>query len=104
MAWFALGALLLLLAAPGGGGKAERRLDRLGLVAGILFATAAWRALSVYPAGTVVPIALGWLAGLGLLHWFNPKRALPLWARGVVLALGAASSLFALFGPADGLF
>jgi hypothetical protein len=104
MAWLALGALLLLLAVPGGRGKAVHRLDPLGLAAGALFSAAAWRALSVYPAGTVVPIALAWLAALGLVLWLGPRRAPPRSARWALLTFGAASSLFALFGPADGLF
>ena len=103
MAWFGLGALLLLLAVPVRGGKAGR-IDPIGLAAIAAFAAAAWWSLSVYPIGKVAPIALVWAAALALLLLFRPSHAAPPPARLTLLALGAASSLFALFGPADGLF
>ena len=103
MAWFGLGALLLLLAVRGPGGKPARP-DSIGLAAIAAFAAAAWWSPSVYPAATIVPIALAWAAALALMLWLAPLRAPPAWARLTLLALGAASSLFALLGPSDGLF
>lgn len=103
MAWLVLGALLLLLAVPGTSGK-RARVDAIGAAAIGAFAATAWRALSVYPAAKVAPIALAWTAALALMLLLGPRRALPPRARWAVLALGAASSLFALFGPPDGLF
>ena len=102
MAWLALGALLLLLAVPAGRGKTAR-VDPIALAAILGFAATAWRALSVYPAGKVAPIALAWAAALGLMLAAG-RRSAPTPARWTLLALGAAASLFALFGPADGLF
>lgn len=104
MAWLALGALLLLLAVPGGRGKAGSRVDALGLAAIGAFAATAWLALSVYAPGKVAAIALAWSAALGFALLLGPRRAPPDRARSALLALGVASGLFALFGPADGLF
>ena len=101
MAWLLLGALLLLLAVPARGGKA---VDSTGVAAIAGFAATAWRALSVYPPGKVAPIALAWAAAMLAMLLLGRRRAAPLRARWALLALGAASSLFALFGPADGLF
>ncbi|HEX8064587.1 MAG TPA: hypothetical protein VF535_15400 [Allosphingosinicella sp.] len=103
MAWLALGALLLLLAVPGGSGKPSRP-DGIGLAAIAAFSSAAWRAVSMYPTAKVAAIMLAWAAALGLVLVLAPGRAPPPWGRLALLALGAASILFALFGPADGLF
>lgn len=101
MAWLILGALLLLLAVRGGRGKA--RLDSAGIAALACLAAAAWWSLRVYPAARAAPMLLA--APLGLLLLL-PKGAwgAPFVARWAALALGAAASLFALFGPAEGLF
>lgn len=103
MAWFGLGALLLLLAVRGAGGK-RARPDSIGLAAIAAFAAAAWWGPSVYPAARIVPVVLAWAAALALMLWLAPSRAAPTWARLALLVLGAAASLFALLGPADGLF
>ena len=103
MAWLAIGALLLLLATPGGRGKAALRLDPPAAAALAAFAAAAWLALSVYPPGRVAPVALAWAAGFGLLRLARAPAARQM-ARWALLTLGIASSLFALLGPADGLF
>lgn len=103
MAWLILGALLLLLAVRGGGGKAGR-LDSPGVAALACLAASAWWSLGVYPVARAAPMLVA--APLGLLLLLLPGRGLgmPLAARWAALALGAAASLFALFGPADGLF
>lgn len=101
MAWLLLGAALLLLAVPGGRGKA-RPVDALGLAAIAAFAVTAWLALPVYSLARIAPIALVWSAAASLALLFAPRTA-PQGLRWTGLALGAASSLFALFGPADGL-
>jgi hypothetical protein len=102
MAWLILGALFLLLAVRGGGGKAPR-LDPLGLAALACLAAAAWWSLRVYPAARAAPMLVALPLALFLLL---PAKGLgpPLAARCIALALGTAASLFALFGPADGLF
>ena len=103
MAWFGLGALLLLLAVRGAGGK-RARPDSIGLAAIAAFAAAAWWGPSVYPSASIVPIVLAWAAALALLLWLAPRRGAPAWARCTLLVLGSAALLFALLGPADGLF
>lgn len=103
MAWFGLGALLLLLAVQGAGGK-RGRPDPIGLAAIAAFAAAAWWGPWVYPSARIVPIVAAWAAALALTLWLAPRRKAPAWARLALLVLGVASSLFALLGPADGLF
>ena len=104
MAWLMLGAMLLLLAIPVGRGKAGCPPDAPVFASVAAFAASAWLALSVYSPGKVGAVVLAWAAGLGLLLLVGPRIAAPNAARWALLALGAASSLFALFGPADGLF
>ena len=102
MAWLILGALLLLLAVRGGGGKAAR-VDALAMAALACLAAAAWWSLRVYPPSRAAPMLLALPLGL-LLLLAKGAWALPFAARCSALALGSAASLFALFGPADGLF
>lgn len=102
MAWLILGALLLLLAVRGGGGKAAR-LDAPAVAALACLAAAAFWSLRVYPAPRAAPMLLA--APLGLLLVLpKGKWGAPSAARWAALALGAAATLFALFGPAEGLF
>jgi len=103
MAWFVLGALLLLVAACGGRDKAGGRLDSIGLAAIAVLAAAAWRALSVYSPGKVLPLAFAWAMILGV-SLFTLRRGAPQWPRAALLAVGGAALLFALLGPAEGLF
>lgn len=102
MAWLILGALLLLLAVRGDRGKVAR-LDALGMAALACLAAAAWWSLRVYPPARAAPMLLAAPLGLLLLFPGGAWRA-PSAARWAALTLGAAASLFALFGPADGLF
>jgi apolipoprotein N-acyltransferase len=103
VAWFGLGALLLLLAVPGRSGK-RASVDLIGAAAIATFASAFWWSLSVYPDGRIAPIAVGWAVALALILAFGARNAAPRPTRLALLALGATSILFALFGPADGLF
>ena len=102
MAWLILGALLLLLAVRGGGGKAAR-VDPVGIAALACLAAAAFWSLRVYPAARAAPMLLAAPLGLLLLLPGRGWRT-PFAARCAALALGSAASLFALFGPAEGLF
>jgi hypothetical protein len=104
MAWFAFGALLLLLAVPAGRGKTWTPVDALGVAAIAAFAAGAGLALPVYSAGRAVPVALAWAAALGLWLMFGPRAVPPRRVRLAMLAIGAASCLFAVLGPAEGLF
>jgi hypothetical protein len=104
MAWLALGVLLLLLAVPGGRGKARHRVDAPGLAAIAAFAASAWLALPVYSPGKVAIVALAGAAALSIAMVLGLRHGAPQPARWTMLALGAASCLFAVFGPADGLF
>jgi hypothetical protein len=103
MAWLILGALLLLLAVRGGGGKAAR-LDPPAMAALACLAAAAWWSLRVYPVARAAPMLLAAPLGVLLLLLPGRGRAIPFAARCAALALGSAASLFALFGPAEGLF
>lgn len=100
MAWLALGTLLLAIAAaPAGVGRV---VDAAGAASLILIAAAALWSLKVYPWPLAGLVLLG-SAALGLLLWPLARR-LPLAVRLPIGAAGAGALLFALFGPADGLF
>ena len=100
MAWLGLGLLLLFLAVgatPGG----VRSLDTISVAALAGLIGSLLRSFDVYAAEAVVLIAAGavWVALL-----VRRKLALARVKRLIALAGGASSCLFALFGPADGLF
>lgn len=100
MAWLALGSTLLLLALMGAGGKP--RLDAPTAASGICLLATGLTALRVYQPGMVAAILFGGLCAALLLGRAGMLKRRP--ARWAALTVGAVASLFALFGPADGLF
>jgi hypothetical protein len=84
------------------GNPAARRPDLVSILAlGFLIATLL-QSFQVYPSGGSVLIFGVAFGGAHIVHLlFRPAR---IGLRRVALLAGALSCLFALFGPADGLF
>ena len=101
MIYLALGSLLLAGGAIGQRAR-QRSVDALTFLAIAVFLAFAAGATRVYPPGTEAEaIAAGIaLAIVGRLIVRDPTPAL----RWLALALGTASGLYALLGPAGGLF
>ena len=96
MAWVLAGAALLGFA--GWTGRGPLRAAALAaLVAGFLYS------FQVYPRTDARLLFLGAAAAGAAAGWIMRRRPLSDAAAGA-LATGLASLLFALFGPADGLF
>ncbi|HEX8669073.1 MAG TPA: hypothetical protein VF727_11965 [Allosphingosinicella sp.] len=100
MAWLALGAFLLSFAALGRGGKPAFDLTGALAAAALLVAVAgAWRVYT--PVEALLTVALAAAAALLARKLLGRE---PPWLRPAALLSGAAAALFALLGPADGLF
>ncbi len=100
MAWLGLGALLLFLAADASL-KPAWRPNAISLMALTGLLATLVGSFSVYAATAAAAIFAGALALAVASRWmFRPSGRI----RFLLLALGAASCAFALFGPADGLF
>ena len=99
MAWLLAGALLLMAA----GRPLRRPLTGLQAGASLLLLMAMPLSLLVYPirtAATAFGIAAGLALALAALNVRTPGRHLEVAAT----VMGTAFILFALLGPADGLF
>lgn len=101
MIWLALGSLLLAAAAFGRG-RSTLELPRiLALVALLALAAASLR---VYPpTRAAAGLGIGTAAAAALRFAWDPAPGRQ-WLRWWALALGLCAGLFALFGPAGGIF
>lgn len=99
MIYLALGSLLLVAAALG---RRPRRFDALSALALVLLLALVLAATRVYPPATeAAAVGSGAIvAVVARLIVRDPEPAL----RWIALAAGIAAGLFAVFGPADGLF
>lgn len=99
MAWLALATTLLLWSAFA---ERSRRVDALAVLGWACIIALTAGAVRVYPPRTETLALVGGTAAAAIALWltgsFRP------WARWAALSIGLAAGLFAIFGPAQGLF
>jgi len=101
VAWLALGTFLLF-AAVGASFRAPRAVDSVSAIAVALLVGALLQSFQVYPMERALVAMAGGMAGAVMVTSFrSPDRRS---VRILALSAGAVSCLFALFGPAGGLF